>query len=56
LRYNVSQTRKEHFHALGHPDPRPSGRSAGAVFGVLQVALGIEMIASGVDLWVSASR
>ena len=28
----------------------------GAVFGVLQVALGIEMVASGVSLWVSAPR
>lgn len=28
----------------------------GAVFGVLQVALGIEMVASGVSLWASAPR
>lgn len=27
-----------------------------AVFGVLQVALGIEMVASGASLWVSAAR
>jgi len=35
---------------------RPSLTILGAVFGVLEVALGIEMVASGLSLWASAPR